>query len=239
MASNWEVVGRSVTACLPNTEVINKTSDLLKLLQERNWKEKSSQPITQGMASMWLGDCCMNTWGILIWLSRWFAYCVEPIPCLNRQAVIWGKERIVSFSLMPCQKSCKPNPDAPGRYRSIHVHILYHNRAVTVSNIYLLPGLSAFTAPTQTQILHPTPVRSVQTLLYLTSVLAETTSDNILSNSLLPLRGKERVEGSSVFHVATCSNSSIFSHLLSLEQRLSPWQTCWWEESMPRHTLAA
>lgn len=57
VASYWEVVGSSVIACLPNTEVINKTSDLLKLLQERNWK----QPIAQGMASMWLGDCSMNT----------------------------------------------------------------------------------------------------------------------------------------------------------------------------------
>lgn len=44
VASYWEVVGRSVIACLPNAEVINKSSDLLKLLQERNWKEKSWWP---------------------------------------------------------------------------------------------------------------------------------------------------------------------------------------------------
>lgn len=120
---------------------------------------------------------------------------------------------------MYCQKSCKASPDAPGRYKSIHVHILQHNRAGTIFNIYLLPELSVFTAPTWTQILQPTPMRFVQTLLYLTPVPAETTSENILSNSLLPLRGgKERMEGSIVFHLANCSNSSTFSHLLSFEQ---------------------
>lgn len=126
--SKWQVTEKlwedqSLHVCLTQN-FIYKTSDLLKLLQERNWKKFMTSYPTEWPACGW-ETAAWTQWGILIWLPRWFAYyCVEPIPCLNRQAVIWGKEGIASLSLMPCQKSSKPSPDAPGRYKSIHVHIL-------------------------------------------------------------------------------------------------------------------
>lgn len=120
---------------------------------------------------------------------------------------------------------------------------------VTIINIHSLPGLSVFTAPIWTQIPHPntSEIRESRYWSFLLRLIHCASRDNISEHHRqLPVeaekqpsgRGVEGVEGSSIFHLINSSNFSIFSHLLSFEQWLSPRQTCWWEESMPRHTLA-